>query len=236
MKISVIIPAFNEEKYLSKTLEAILAQDYPDFEVIVVDNASTDKTAEIAKSFTNIKVVYESRGGTMWACERGLQEAKGEIIVRMDADCVPHTDWLAKGAAHFLDKKVVAVSGPYDYLDAGDFSRYSSIYFQKYIYRLTNSVLQLFKSGAIMIGGNSFMRSVSITAAGGFDTRFVFYGDDTDTAKNLAKLGKVVFDPNLIMPTSARRFKSEGFINIQMKYFYNFIKVIFSSNKKSSKG
>src|ERR1035437_5008129 len=132
MKISVIIPAYNEEKYLNKTLEAILAQDYPDFEVIVVDNASTEKTAEIAKSFTNIKVVYESRGGTMLACESGLQEAKGEIIVRMDADCVPHTDWLSKGDTHFLDKKVVAVSGPYDYFDAGDFSRYSSIYFQKY--------------------------------------------------------------------------------------------------------
>jgi glycosyltransferase involved in cell wall biosynthesis len=232
MKISVIIPAYNEEKYLSKTLEAILAQDYLDFEVIVVDNASTDKTAEIARLFSNVKVVYESRKGTMWACEKGLQEAKGDIIVRMDADCVPAKDWLSKGAAHFLDKRVVAVSGPYDYFDADNLFRYLSLYFQKYIYRLTNSLLQLLKIGAIMIGGNSIMRAASITAAGGFDTKFVFYGDDTDTAKNLAKLGIVVFDPDLVMPTSARRFKREGFVNIQMKYFYNFIKVIFSSNKK----
>jgi GT2 family glycosyltransferase len=92
----------------------------------------------------------------------------------------------------------------------------------------------MFRIGAVMIGGNSFMRAVSITAAGGFDTRFVFYGDDTDTAKNLSKLGMVVFDPNLVMPTSARRFKREGFANIQIKYFYNFIKVIFSKNKNPS--
>ena len=78
------------------------------------------------------------------------------------------------------------------------------------------------------------MRTISINAVGGFDTKFVFYGDDTDTAKNLSKLGKVVFDPDLIMPTSARRFKREGFVNIQMKYFYNFIKVIFSRSKKPS--
>jgi glycosyltransferase involved in cell wall biosynthesis len=232
MKISVIIPAFNEEKYLSKTLEAILAQDHPDFEVIVVDNGSMDRTSEIARSFPKVKVLDESRKGTMWACERGLQEAKGDIIVRMDADCLPGKYWLSKGAAHFLDKRVVAVTGPYDYFDADGFSRYSSLYFQKYIYRLTNSVLQLLKIGAVMIGGNSFMRAVSITAAGGFDTRFVFYGDDTDTAKNLARLGRVVFDPDLIMPTSARRFKREGFVNIQMKYLFNFIKVIFSKDKK----
>jgi glycosyltransferase involved in cell wall biosynthesis len=234
MKISVIIPAFNEEKYLSKTLEAILAQDYPDFEVILVDNGSTDRTSEIAQSFQGVKVLYESRKGTMWACEKGLQEAKGDIIVRMDADCVPPKDWLSKGAAHFLNKRVVAVTGPYDYFDAGNFSRYLSLYFQKYIYSLTNSALQLFRIGAVMIGGNSFMRTISINAVGGFDTKFVFYGDDTDTAKNLAKIGRVVFDPDLIMPTSARRFNREGFANIQMKYLYNFIKVIFSRSKKPS--
>ena len=59
MKISVIIPAYNEEQYLGKTLEAVLAQDYPDFEVIVVDNASTDGTAKIARSFQKAKLGSE---------------------------------------------------------------------------------------------------------------------------------------------------------------------------------
>lgn len=227
MKISVIIPTLDEEKYLAKTLEAILAQDYPDFEVIVVDNISTDGTIGVARSFKQVKLIEEARKGTMWACERGRKEAKGEIIVRMDADCVPETDWLSKGVTHFADPKVSAVSGPYDYWDGSFFFRYSSLYFQKYIYRLTSIVAQFFKKGAVMIGGNSFMRADAIAAVGGFDTRFIFYGDDTDTAKNLAKLGRVVFDPRLVIKTSARRFKREGFLKIQIKYFLGFVKVIF---------
>ena len=130
MKISVIIPAHNEEKYLRQTLEAILAQDYPDFEVIVIDNASTDRTAEIARSFPGVKLVSESRKGTMWACERGRQEATGEIIVRMDADCLPEKDWLVKGVALFADSKVSGSSGPYNYYDADSFFRNFSLYFQ----------------------------------------------------------------------------------------------------------
>lgn len=229
MKISIIIPAYNEEQYLSKTLENVLAQDYNDFEVIVVDNASTDRTAEIARSFPKVKVFFEGNKGTMWACERGRKEATGEIIVRMDADCLPEKDWLAKGAAHFSDQKVVAVTGPYDYYDASFFFRYSSLLFQKYIFFFTSSLTQFLKRGAVMVGGNSFMRAESIAAAGGFDTKFIFYGDDTDTAKRLTRFGKVVFDRNIVMPTSARRFKREGLIRTQLKYFFNFLKVICSS-------
>src|ERR1035437_9351910 len=149
MKISVIIPAYNEEKYLSKTLEAILTQDYTDFEVIVVDNASTDRTSDIAKSFSKVKVLFEGNKGTMWACERGRKQAIGEIIVRMDADCLPEKDWLSKGAAFFKDDKTVGVSGPYDYYDAEKIFRYFSIHFQRIIYRLANVLVQSFKKGAV---------------------------------------------------------------------------------------
>ena len=233
MKISVIIPAYNEEKSLSKTLGAILAQDYPDFEVILVDNASTDGTLEVARSFPAVKALVEKNKGTMWACERGRKEATGEIVVRMDADCLPPKDWLVRGGAHFRNQKVSAVTGPYDYFDAKPFFRHFSLYFQKYIYRLTNWITQLLGIGAVMIGGNSFMRGSALEAVGGFNTSFIFYGDDTNTAKNMAMKGWVVLDPNLIMPTSARRFEKEGFLKIHMKYLSGFLKVLFSSTKKS---
>jgi glycosyltransferase involved in cell wall biosynthesis len=177
MKISVIIPAYNEEKYLSKTLEAILAQNYPDFEVIVVDNASTDRTSEIAKSFQSrgVKVLFEGNKGTMWACERGRKEATGEIIVRMDADCLPEKDWLKKGAAFFKDDRVAVVSGPYDYFDASSFFRNSALIIQKYIYVPLNIVFQKLNIKAgITVGGNTFMRASALEKIGGFDTKITF--------------------------------------------------------------
>lgn len=235
MKISVIIPAYNEEKYLERTLEAILAQDYSDFEVIVVDNASTDRTSDIAKSFSKVKVLFEGNKGTMWACERGRKEATGEIIVRMDADCLPENDWLKKGAAFFEDDKVVGVSGPYDYYDAEKPFRYFSVHFQKILYSLANILVRAMKRGAVMIGGNSFMRASALESAGGFNTLFIFWGDDTDTAKRLVQHGKVIFDPNLVIQASARRMKKDGSFNLTMRYIFHFFKVIFSSNEKSSR-
>lgn len=226
MKVSIVIPAYNEEKFITNTLKAVLEQNYSDYEVIVVDNCSTDTTQDIARSFP-VKVVSENRKGTMWACERGRREASGEIIVRMDADCLPDKRWLARGMKYFNNKNVVAVTGPYYYFDANLIFRNLSLIMQNYIYRPINSIFQYYKIGAIMIGGNSFIRSDVLDKIGGFKTSIIFYGDDTDTAKRLAKHGVVVFDKDLIMKTSARRFRSEGFIKLTLRYFFHFFKVIF---------
>jgi glycosyltransferase involved in cell wall biosynthesis len=230
-KISVIIPAYNEEAVLTETLRAVLNQDYNNFEIIVIDNASTDKTFELARAFP-IKVISESRKGTMWACERGRLEARGDIIVRIDADCIPTRDWLKRGVRAFQDQSVVAVTGPYDYFDAHPLFTVSSLILQKYVYHPMNSLFQYANKGAILIGGNSFMRASALDAIGGFNTHIVFYGDDSDTAKRLAAKGTVVFDRYLTMKTSARRFKAEGAVRITLKYLFHFFKITFSGKKK----
>lgn len=229
MKISVVIPAYNEEKNIAQTIEAVLAQNYSDFEIIVVNNASTDNTFEIASKYP-IKVVTEDRKGLLWARERGRQEAMGEIIANIDADCLPDTDWLLKGISNFKNENTVAVTGPYDYYDGTAFFRNSSLFFQKNIYSLSNIIIQLqfIKAGAVLIGGNNFIRANILNKTNGYNTSLVFYGEDTDTAKRVSKFGKVIFDRKLLMKTSARRFKSEGTLNLTLKYFFHFFKVIFS--------
>jgi len=235
MKISVIIPAHNEERYLGDTLRAILAQDHPDYEVIVVDNASVDRTAEIARSFIPmVRVLFEGRKGTMWACERGRQEASGEIIVRMDADCLPEKDWLSRGSAHFSDPGVSAVSGPYDYHDAGPSFRFISMAFQRSLYGLFNGLAQAFDRGGVIIGGNSFMKAAALEKSGGFNTELTFYGDDTDTAIRVSRHGRIIFSPTVVMKTSARRFKDEGVIRLQSRYIYHFFRVL-AKRKSPSK-
>ncbi|HVT74845.1 MAG TPA: glycosyltransferase [Candidatus Paceibacterota bacterium] len=230
-KVSVIIPAYNERDMIAATLRAISVQDYPDYEVIVVDNASTDGTAEVASSF-NVKVVREPKKGLLAARERGRLEAQGDIIVQMDADCLPDRDWLARGASHFADPSVMGVAGPYDYHDGGPLFRFVSLISQRYVYRGMSRFLQFFDRGAVLIGGNSFIRASALEKTGGYDTSIVFYGEDTDTAKRVARQGRVLFDPRLAQKTSARRFKAEGTMKISALYLFHFFKVICMSGRK----
>ncbi len=228
LKASVVIPAYNEEHVISPTLRAILAQDYTNFEVIVVNNASSDRTHEVAASFPGVRIVDEPQKGLLSARERGRKEATGDIIVNIDADCLPDEGWLSRGLAFFNDPKVVAVSGPYDYFDGGVIFRTISFLTQQNIYWAVSKIVQLpfVKQGAILIGGNNFIRAEALRQAGGYNTSIKFYGEDTDTAKRVAHYGHVVFSRKVIMKTSARRFNEEGKVKITVKYLYHFFKVL----------
>jgi cellulose synthase/poly-beta-1,6-N-acetylglucosamine synthase-like glycosyltransferase len=230
LKVSIVIPAHNEEKNLARTLEAVLALDYPEFEVIVVDNASTDATKDVAARFPVI-LVMEPRKGLLYARERGRQEANGEIIANVDADCLPDEDWLANGIGHFEDPHVAAVSGPYDYFDGKPIFRAVSLFVQKYIFWSMNMFLRLLRKGGIVIGGNTLIRAAALEAVGGYDTSILFYGEDTDTAKRVSKRGLIAYDTEFIMKTSARRFASQGVVQLTSTYFFHFFKVIFSPKK-----
>ena len=225
MKVSIVIPAHNEESVIADTLRAVLAQRHPNYEVIVVDNASNDRTAEIASRFP-VKVIRENRKGLLWARECGRQASTGEIIANIDADCLPDPDWLERGINDLEASHVAAVTGPYDYYDAKPLFRNTSLAFQKYIYRAASHLVQMpfIKQGAMLIGGNNLIRSDVLKRAGGYNTDLTFYGEDSDTAKRVSAHGRIVFNPTLIMKTSARRFKAEGVLSVESKYIYHFFK------------
>lgn len=100
MKISVIMPAFNEERHIEKTLHALSAQtlSMDAFEVVLVDNGSTDGTVDIACQFASklsLEVVKKT-GGTIGSVRNhGARLAKGEVLVFLDSDCVPPSTWLS---------------------------------------------------------------------------------------------------------------------------------------------
>ncbi|HUZ06341.1 MAG TPA: glycosyltransferase family 2 protein [Candidatus Paceibacterota bacterium] len=233
MRVSIVIPAHNEEKFLAATIRAALAQDYPDFEVIVVNNASADRTAEVAGQFP-VKLVHEPRKGLLWARECGRQNASGEIIANMDADCLPERNWLRTGAGFFQDARVAAATGPYDYHDGGTFFRQSSLLTQKTAYWLVNRLFQCpgLRLGAILIGGNNFIRAAALRQVSGYNTDILFYGEDTDTAKRVSACGPVIFSNRLVMKTSARRFQAEGTARLGARYIAYFFKTIFAKEKK----
>src|SRR5579885_2506952 len=94
LRISLVIPAHNEESHLAACLDAVAAQTVRPFEVIVVDNNSSDATAEVARSYSFVRVVREPRQGLAFARDAGFDAARGELIGRIDADTLLPPNWV----------------------------------------------------------------------------------------------------------------------------------------------
>ena len=96
IRISVIVPFHNSESYIANCVEALLSQEYraENYEIIMVDNNSTDASAEIVRRYPRVKLVSEEKKGAYAARNRGLKDAMGEIIAFTDSDCIPSSDWL----------------------------------------------------------------------------------------------------------------------------------------------
>lgn len=105
-KISVIMPVYNGERYLKEAIESILNQTFSDFEFIIINDCSSDKTEEIIKSYTDERIVYvknEKNMGVAATLNKGLAKAKGEYIARMDADDISLRERF-KTQVDFMDK------------------------------------------------------------------------------------------------------------------------------------
>lgn len=234
-KVSVIVPAFNEEKYILKTLEALRQQDYPAYEVLVINNASTDRTAELVRAFIyqkelifRFRLLNEARQGTQHARECGRRATAGEIIAQLDEDCLPPTDWISNGVRFLQEKKVVAVAGPYNYFDAKPIVRTLTCISQLFILRPLNTVVQLFGRGGVIIGGNVFIRAAVLARAGGYNTRLCFYGDDVDIALKVSRFGAILFTQKITVKSSSRRYRAKGFFQVQAKYTRAFFQSVFA--------
>lgn len=223
MTISLVIPAYNEGKYLGECLACAVKQQASLAEIIVVNNASTDETALIAHRFPGVRVIDEPVKGLTHARERGRREARGDIIAYIDADTHMPPGWVETVEAAFTaDPRVVCVSGPYRYYDASRFSRLLGWLYWRVVawpaYRL---------SGYMVVGGNFAAKKKALAAVGGFDTTIVFYGEDTNVARRLARVGQVKFMMGLTIDSSMRRLKKEGVLRTALRYALNFLSEVF---------
>ncbi|NVO19091.1 MAG: glycosyltransferase [Bacteroidetes bacterium] len=114
-KVSIIVPAYNEELNAVKTVRNLLKTDYPEFEIIFVDDGSKDSTYKVVKdeysNHPNVKVLSKVNGGKASALNFGIGSADGEILVCIDADTLLHTDAIRKLIPYFEDERVGAVAG-----------------------------------------------------------------------------------------------------------------------------
>jgi peptidoglycan/xylan/chitin deacetylase (PgdA/CDA1 family)/GT2 family glycosyltransferase len=226
--VSVVIPAYNEENYLLSCLESIKKQDYVgEYEVIVVDNASTDNTAKIALNW-GAKVVDESKRSPACARQKGAEVATGEIIAFIDADTQAPAYWLSTFVSRFVrEPETVSITGPYAYCDAGKFTKITS-YISNFFSIITDQLFRrvLNKGGAIW-GCNFAVRRSALLEVGGFDTSIKFYGEEYEFSLRLKKAGKGGIIPRLFVLTSARRLKRIGVVNQYWNWIVDYFSVLF---------
>jgi len=224
MRLSIIVPAYNEQDYLPDCLEHLLAEvrrcaDPNAVEVLVVDNASIDATAEVARRVPGVRVVHEPNKGLTKARQAGLEAASGELIGYIDADTRTPPGWITR-VLHTFERypHVVCVSGPYIYYDAKNWQRA-----MVRLYWLLLASPAYWMTRYMVVGGNFAARRSALEQIGGFDTEIAFYGEDTNIARRLHAAGKVKFLLRLPMRTSSRRLQEEGMAVMAGKYVANFL-------------
>lgn len=238
--ISFIIPAKNEENYIGDCLRSITLQETEKpFEVIVVDNNSSDKTSFIAKqACPQAIIIKEEEPGTSAARQRGAINAKGEWLVFLDSDVrLPDKQWLDRLRKKLMVPDLVAVSSHYRYCGVSALQRVlqtfgTFVFVYPWIFVINN----LLRIGAHMIGGMMAIKKQKLLAAGGFGTQSQFFGDEALISRKLYPLGKIVVSPKVWVYTSGRRFKNDGLIKSVFKYVLNYFWVLFRGKPYHSQG
>ncbi|WP_243093860.1 glycosyltransferase family 2 protein [Thermus thalpophilus] len=197
MRISVVIPAHNEQAYLAGALEAVLAQTLPPFEVIVVDNASTDRTREVAERY-GVRVVYCAKKGVAHARQAGLLAARGEWVAMTDADSRPLPHWLA--ALSRRAEGALALYGPLRFYGVSPWEAA----FSEWGYRAFLHLMALL-GRPNLAGANLMVLKEAALRVGGFPE--VEAREDVLLGNKLARLGPVRYVPEALVLTSARRLK-----------------------------
>lgn len=179
--VSVIVPAYNYGSYITATLESVAAQDFTDWECIIVDDGSTDDTGAVVESFlsdTRFRYVKQENGGLAAARNTGIRHAKGDFLQFLDADDLVEKAKLGESAAFLRDHpEVDVVYSDMRYFRDGDLtSRYFSFAcvpgdkpWMKYVHGRGKDVLGVLLEGNIMVVNSPVIRKSAIGESGFFD-------------------------------------------------------------------
>jgi glycosyltransferase involved in cell wall biosynthesis len=221
MKLTVIIPAHNEEAYLPRCLNALSKQrTQHTFKVILVDNASSDSTAKIAKSWSgklDVEIVDEPILGRGRARHTGFSKANTEIILSTDADSITPFDWVETLTNTLIkDAEIAAVSGS-SYITDGT---WLTNWTMKNGMPLSLKLFKLFVGHYMLTGANFAIRKEIYKDAGGFDINRDML-DDVDLSFRVAKHGRIKYTNKAKVLTEGDIFKgsfAKGFLH----YFKHF--------------
>ena len=204
--VSVIIAAYNEAKVINKTIATLLSSDYPDLDILVVDDGSKDDTAGVVEAAyggdPRVTVIRKPNGGKASALNLGIKQCRGEIIVALDADTVFAPDTVNKLVRHFADPAIGAVSGnvkvgnrnnPLTIWQAVEYI--TSQNFDRRAFDLLNCI-------TVVPGAVGAWRKDAVVLAGMYSSQTL--AEDTDLTFKIRKLGyRIVTDNAALAYTEA---------------------------------
>ena len=213
-RVSVIVPVYNAERTLEDCIDSLLELDYPkdNRELILVDNASTDGTAEILRqSAGESRILFEGRKGSAAARNRGLVNARGDVVAFTDSDCVVDKDWLRKIVVPLQDDRVGIVGGrilakrPCNKIEE----------FGEAIHDHDKAINE-YKPPYVITMNWASRRSV-LNEVGLFDERFI-RGQDVDLSWRIFQKGyKIIYEPGAVVHHKNERTLSglfrEGYVH-----------------------
>ena len=227
--VSVIVPVLNREKFIGKCIESLLELDYPSYEIIVIDNKSTDRTMEIISKYP-IKVFENEQRGSYVTRNKGVDNAKGDIIAFTDSDCVVDKNWLKNLVRNYTDDKIGGVCGEIlSYPPKSIIEKFSDIIGINRV-DLINQIVpkrkvelkrdsNIFLSAVFVTANCSFRREVFFELEK-FDTEYISGGDVGFGWKVLKAGYKLIYDPEAVV-WHKHRETTKALIKIFYKYGYD---------------
>jgi glycosyltransferase involved in cell wall biosynthesis len=183
--VSVVICAYNAERTMRACLQSLRKLDYPNYEVVVVDDGSRDRTAEIAAEFPEFRLIRQANKGLSIARNVGMHAALGELVAYTDSDCVVDPHWLAFLVRTMIEKRFDGCGGP-------NYAPHEDGWVEGCVAASPGApchVLTANDRAEHLAGCNMIFRKVALLEIGAFDPQFTSAGDDVDICWRLLDAG-----------------------------------------------
>ena len=225
MKISLIIPVYNEEEYIADCLDSITKQKIKPDEVIVVNNNCTDNTLSIVKNFPFVRVINETKQGMIAARNAGFNAAQYEILARCDADTILPPNWISRIHRNFARYEIDALTGPIVLYDA---PIKTSLIARAYL----DMMKPIHRGGETLIGPNMIItREIWEKVKDKVCLNDKLVHEDIDLAYHIQEMGgKIKRDNSLVVGTSSRRMKKNPY-SFFSEYPQRFMKTLLHHDK-----
>lgn len=220
MKISVVIPVYNEEKLIKNCLDSLVIQTEKPDEIIIVDNNCTDNTIELVKKYKDIKIIREAEQGMIPARNAGFNKAENEIIAKCDADTILPIDWIKNIKSDFnSNKKILGVTTAFIIFDF-PFINKSLLPFK--IYNFFSQVIlktPVFLGPSMIIAKEAWKIVKNQVCS---DDNKVH--EDIDLTIHISKYGRIYLDQSIVVKMSGRRIKNNP-LSFFIEYPWRLIKM-----------